>query len=89
MALYILRSIYHLARILYVRPKTFGPHHVTYSNNNNNNNIIIIIIIYLLSQQPQGQLKTQNVTKKKYKNTQITGKKHIEKSKKKEKASKK
>jgi hypothetical protein len=25
MALYILRSIFHLARLLYVRPETFGP----------------------------------------------------------------
>jgi hypothetical protein len=28
MALYIPRSIFHLARLLYVRPETFGPYHV-------------------------------------------------------------
>jgi hypothetical protein len=28
MALYILHSIFHLARLLYVRPETFGPYYV-------------------------------------------------------------
>ena len=28
MALYIPHSIFHLARLLYVRPETFGPHYV-------------------------------------------------------------
>ena len=28
MALYIPRSIFHLARLLYVRPETFGPYYV-------------------------------------------------------------
>ena len=28
MALYILHSIFHLARLSYVRPETFGPHYV-------------------------------------------------------------
>ena len=28
MALYIPHSIFHLARLLYVRPETFGPYHV-------------------------------------------------------------
>ena len=30
MALYIPHSIFHLARLLYVRPETFGPYHVVY-----------------------------------------------------------
>ena len=29
MALYIPHSIFHLARLLYVRPETFGPYYVT------------------------------------------------------------
>ena len=29
MALYIPHSIFHLARLLYVRPETFGPNYVT------------------------------------------------------------
>ena len=28
MALYIPHSIFHLARLLYVRPETFGPYYV-------------------------------------------------------------
>ena len=28
MALYIPHSIFHLARLLYVRPETFGPYHI-------------------------------------------------------------
>ena len=28
MVLYILHSIFHLARLLYVRPETFGPYYV-------------------------------------------------------------
>ena len=28
MALYIPQSIFHLARLLYVRPETFGPYYV-------------------------------------------------------------
>ena len=28
MALYIRHSIFHLERLLYVRPETFGPYHV-------------------------------------------------------------
>ena len=28
MALYIPHSIFHLARLLYVRPETFGPHYI-------------------------------------------------------------
>jgi len=28
MALYIPRSIFHLARLLYVRPENYGPYHV-------------------------------------------------------------
>ena len=31
MALYIPQSIFHLARLLYVRPETFGPHYVCIS----------------------------------------------------------
>ena len=30
MALYIPHSIFHLARLLYVGPETFGPHYVRY-----------------------------------------------------------
>ena len=30
MALYIPHSIFHLARLLYVRPETFGPYYVDY-----------------------------------------------------------
>ena len=30
MALYIPHSIFHLARLLYVRPETFGPYYVPY-----------------------------------------------------------
>ena len=30
MALYIPHSIFHLARLLYVRPETFGPYYVCY-----------------------------------------------------------
>ena len=33
MALYIPHSIFHLARLLYVRPKTFGPYYVRTNNN--------------------------------------------------------
>ena len=29
MALYIPHSIFHLARLLYVRPETFGPYYVS------------------------------------------------------------
>ena len=29
MALYILHSIFNLARLLYVRPETFGPYYVS------------------------------------------------------------
>ena len=31
MALYVPHSIFHLARLLYVRPETFGPYYVCYS----------------------------------------------------------
>ena len=31
MALYISHSIFHLARLFYVRPETFGPYHVPVS----------------------------------------------------------
>ena len=31
MALYIPHSILHLARLLYVRPETFGPYYVDWS----------------------------------------------------------
>ena len=30
MALYVPHSIFHLARLLYVRPETFGPYYVRY-----------------------------------------------------------
>ena len=30
MALYIPHSIFHLARVLYVRPETFGPYYVVH-----------------------------------------------------------
>ena len=30
MALYIPHSIFHLARLLYVRPETFGPYYVSH-----------------------------------------------------------
>ena len=30
MALYIPHNIFHLARLLYVRPETFGPYYVTH-----------------------------------------------------------
>jgi hypothetical protein len=63
MALYIPRSIFHLARLLYVRPETFGPtliplylylyHYpgvivgLNNNNNNNNNNNIYLTAIGL------------------------------------------
>ena len=34
MALYIPHSIFHLARLLYVRPETFGPHYTAHSIQN-------------------------------------------------------
>ena len=33
MALYIPHSIFHLARLLYVGPETFGPYYVAFSFN--------------------------------------------------------
>ena len=30
MALYVTHSIFHLARLLYVRPETFGPYYVNF-----------------------------------------------------------
>jgi hypothetical protein len=32
MALYILHSIFHLVRLLYVRPETFGPYYLLSHN---------------------------------------------------------
>ena len=34
MALYIPHSIFHLARLLYVRPETFGPYYVYFVGKN-------------------------------------------------------
>ena len=31
MALYVPHSIFHLVRLLYVRPETFGPYYILYS----------------------------------------------------------
>ena len=39
MALYIPHSIFHLARLLYVRPETFGPYYVHISALNSSENI--------------------------------------------------
>ena len=36
MALYIPHSIFHLARLLYVRPETFGPYYV---------NVLLLVIL--------------------------------------------
>ena len=43
MALYIPHSIFHLARLLYVRPETFGPYYVQYHLN------VTFLIIEVLS----------------------------------------
>ena len=42
MALYTPHSIFHLARLLYVRPETFGPYYVSYMAR-----IYIYIYIYV------------------------------------------
>ena len=39
MALYVLRSIFHLARLLYVRPENFGPTLVNISVNNDSEKV--------------------------------------------------
>ena len=47
MALYIPHSIFHLARLLYVRPETFGPYCVTFNNCTFCPHYIYVFCIYL------------------------------------------
>ena len=43
MALYIPHSIFHLARLLYVRPETFGPYYVCCYNDNCITNYTVLL----------------------------------------------
>ena len=47
MALYIPYSVFHLARLLYVRPETFGPYyiHMTYSFVTEGSKLIVILFL--------------------------------------------
>ena len=46
MALYIPHSIFHLARLLYVRPETFGPCYVSQTMNSVQHNMEKNVIAY-------------------------------------------
>ena len=52
MALYIPHSIFHLARLLYVRPETFGPYYVIGSGANIN------LIVTPQANTPQRSVKS-------------------------------
>ena len=70
MALYIPHSIFHLARLLYVRPETFGPYYVyckmIHSPYNiklqwdyfmQYKNVLVILIFFLFAQSEELQLR--------------------------------
>ena len=49
MALYIAYSIFHLARLLYVRPETFGPYYVEHLMENKSliTRFSCILLVYI------------------------------------------
>jgi hypothetical protein len=50
MALYIPHSIFHLARLLYVRPENFGPHYVKAISFEGVHKIFIYLIRQLITE---------------------------------------